>query len=124
MQFVAVGEAFDGADLLAVGLDCEHQAGAHRLVVDDDGAGAADAMLAADMGAGQPAIVADGVDQRFARLDPNRIIAAVDVQGDVEFFVHASTLFPSPLWGGVGGGGREGMYRRRRLRVTSRPPSL
>ena len=68
----------------------EHQAGAHRLVVDDHGAGAAHAVLAADMGAGLPAIVADGVDQRFARLDADRVIAAVDVERDVEFFVHAA----------------------------------
>ena len=47
----------------------KHQAGAHRLAVDDDGAGAADAVLAADMGAGLPAILADGVDQRAPRLD-------------------------------------------------------
>ena len=93
MQFVAVGEPFDGADFLALGLDGEHQAGAHRLVVDDDRAGAADAMLAADMGAGLPAIVANGVDQSAARLDADRIIPAVDVERDVEFFVHRAVHF-------------------------------
>ena len=79
VQLVAIGQSLDGADRLAVGLHGEHQAGAHGLVVDDHGAGAAHAVLAADMGAGLAAIVADGVDQRFARLDPDRIIAAVDV---------------------------------------------
>ena len=69
MQLVAVGEALDGADLLAVGLHGEHQAGAHRLAVDDHRAGAADAVLAADMGAGLAAILADGVGQRAPRLD-------------------------------------------------------
>ena len=64
-ELVAVGEALDGADLLAGGLHGEHQAGAYRFVVDDDRAGAADAVLAADMGAGLAAIVADGVDQRL-----------------------------------------------------------
>ena len=70
--------------LAPVGLHREHQAGAHRVVVEDDGAGAADAVLAADMGAGLAAIVADGVDQRAPRLDPDRIVAAVDVERDVE----------------------------------------
>ena len=69
MQFVALGEALDGADVLAVGLHGEHEAGAHRLVVDDHGAGAADAVLAADMRAGLSAVLADGVDQRAPRLD-------------------------------------------------------
>ena len=72
MQLVAVAEPFDGADVLALRLHREHQAGAHRLAVEDDRAGAADAVLAADMRAGLPAIVADGVDQRLARLDPDR----------------------------------------------------
>ena len=86
---VAIGEAFDGADCLASRLDREHQAGAHRLAVDDHGASAADAVLAADMGAGLAAIVADGVDQRLARLDADGIIAAVDGKRDVELFGHA-----------------------------------
>ena len=37
---------------LARRLHRKHQAGAHRLAVDDHRAGAADAVLAADMGAG------------------------------------------------------------------------
>ena len=68
MQLVAVRQAFDGADRAALGLHREHQAGAHRLAVDQHRAGAADAVLAADMRAGQAAIVADRVDQRAARL--------------------------------------------------------
>ncbi len=73
MQLLAVGEPFDGADLPAVGLDREHQAGADRLAVEDDRAGAADAVLAADMRAGLAAVVADRVDQRLARLDADRM---------------------------------------------------
>ena len=72
------GQALDGADLLAVGLHREHQAGAHRLAVDDHGAGAADAVLAADMGAGLAAILADGVGQGAPRLDRDRVLVAVD----------------------------------------------
>src|SRR5580700_9664066 len=73
-----------------------------QAVIDDDGAGAADAVLAADMGAGLAAVIADGVDQRLARLDADRIIAAVDGERDVGFFVHAGSLehfslAPNPL---------------------------
>ena len=72
----------------AVGLDREHQAGADRLAVEDDGAGAADAVLAADMGAGLAAVVADRVDQGLARLDADRVRRAVDGQRDVDFLTH------------------------------------
>src|SRR5262249_49549607 len=35
-----------------------------------------------------PAIVADGVDQRLARLDSDRVVAPVDVQRDVDLLAH------------------------------------
>src|SRR5262249_23249524 len=73
----------DGADRLALRLHGEHQAGAHGFLVEDHGAGAADAVLAADMGAGLAAVVADGIDQGAARLDPDSVVAAPDVAGDV-----------------------------------------
>ena len=47
------GEPLDGPQRPAVGLHGEHQAGAHRLAVELHRAGAADAVLAADVGAGQ-----------------------------------------------------------------------
>ena len=43
------------------------------------------------------------------------------------FFIAAPLLWhalPSPLWGGVGGGGREVTRKRRRGDRTSRPPTL
>src|SRR5262249_56177843 len=62
-----------------------------------DRAGAANAVLAADMGAGLPAIVADGVDQRLARLDPDRVIAPVNGKRDVDLLSHAPiSLRPRP----------------------------
>ena len=78
MQFVAVGEALDGADRLAVGLHGEHQTRAHRFAVDEHGARAADAVLAADMRAGLPTVLADGVDERAPRFDRDVVVAAVD----------------------------------------------
>ena len=62
-------QAFDRRDLVAVGLHREHQAGAHRLAVDQHRAGAADAVLAAGMGAVEQKILAQCVEQRLARLD-------------------------------------------------------
>jgi hypothetical protein len=41
----------------------EHQAGADRPAVDEDGAGAARAPAADDLGAGQPDTVAQGLDE-------------------------------------------------------------
>ena len=63
-------EALDRRHAVAVGLHCVHQAGAHRLAVEQDRAGAADAVLATDVGAGQAQIVAQPVDQRQARVRP------------------------------------------------------
>ena len=85
---VAVGQALDGADGFAGGLHRKHQAGAHRLAVDDHRAGAADAVFAADMGSGLPAFLADRVRQGASRLDANGIVAAVDVEGDVGLAAH------------------------------------
>ena len=85
VELVAVGQAFDGADLFAVGLYREHQARAHRLAIDQHGAGAAHAVFAADMRAGLSAILADRIDQRAARLDPNGVARPLIVSVIVVF---------------------------------------
>jgi len=57
MQFaVAVREPLDRRKFVSVGLGRQHQAGADRRTVEQDGAGAADAMFTADMGTGQQQI--------------------------------------------------------------------
>src|SRR6185436_5789623 len=66
-----------------------HQAGAHRLAIDNHRAGTANAMLAADVRPRLSAFVADGIDQRLARFDRDRVGAAVDRKHDVAFFTHA-----------------------------------
>ena len=81
-------EPFDGPNFFSVGLHCEYQAGAHRLAVHDHGAGAADAVLAADMGAGLSAILADCIGQRAPWLYGNRVVAAINDERDVGFAVH------------------------------------
>src|SRR5205814_7889432 len=73
MQLVAAREARGGADLLALRLHGEHQAGARRLVVDEHGARAADAVLAAGMRLQR-------VGQRAARLELQRALRSVDFE--------------------------------------------
>jgi hypothetical protein len=74
------GEAFDGDDFGALGLHREHQAGAHGGAIDENGAGAAHAVLAADMGAGQPQMMAQAICQREPRLDVDLDLSTVDAK--------------------------------------------
>jgi hypothetical protein len=90
MQLFAVGEPLDGPDRTAVGLDGKHETGPDGLAIDEDGAGPAHPMLAADMRPGLPAIVADDVTECASRFDRNRMIHAVDSQGDVDLVGHAA----------------------------------
>ena len=54
MQFIGGRrDALDREQFVSVGLHGEHQAGAGRTPVEQDGAGAADTVLAAEMRAGQ-----------------------------------------------------------------------
>ena len=46
-------ETFDGLEAVTIGLHGEHQARAHRSAVEQHSAGAADAVFAADMRAGE-----------------------------------------------------------------------
>ena len=77
---VGGGEALHGADLGAVGLHGEQQAGPHGLTVGQHGAGPADAVLAPQVGAGQPAVLAQRVGQGLARLDGDAVLGAVHRQ--------------------------------------------
>src|SRR5579871_3361853 len=73
-------QALDGADFGAVDLRREREARAREPAVDLHGAGAADAVLAADMGAGEAERVAQEIGQQHARLGLER--AAVDREAD------------------------------------------
>ncbi len=81
-QVVIVGEPLDRHHLGAVGLHRQHQAGAHRGAVDDHGAGAAHAVLAAEVSSGEPQLVAQAIRQRHARLDLDFHLLAVDFKAD------------------------------------------
>src|SRR5207248_9034090 len=54
MQLVAIGDALDRADLAALRLGTEHQAGADDTAIESDGTGAAIAGAAAFLAAGKP----------------------------------------------------------------------
>ena len=97
----------------AVGLDGEHRAALHGLAVDVDGAGAALARVAPDVGAGEVQVLTDRLDEEPSRLDVELVGRPVDHQGDV--FSHRPDLlrrlpvrlvastehsrFPAPTWG-------------------------
>ena len=131
MQLVgARRDAFDGEDLVAVRLHREHQAGARRQPVQEDGAGAAHAVLAAEMGAGQAELVADEVGEGDAHLDLFLVALAVDGQRDRARLAHDFAL-PIRLAAGRAGvrlfqrasrhhGGEMLAVRRRRVHVVDR----
>ena len=86
VQFaVVVLQAFDGGQRRAVGLHSEHGAGADGLAVDQDGAGAADAVLAAEVGAGEAAVLAERVGEGAAGLEVGPDAVAVDAESDVHW---------------------------------------
>ena len=85
------GQALDRRDRGAVGLHGEHQARAHRLAVHQHGAGAADAVLAADVRAGEAELVAQEVAEQQARLDLGGVGRAVDGHADAETIRHGAT---------------------------------
>ena len=71
-------------DLLALGFQGQHGAGVDGLAVEHDGAGAAGAAIADALAAGDVEVVAQGVEQRDARLDGGGHFGAVDVEGDLD----------------------------------------
>ena len=76
----ARAEPLDRGHLVAVDRHREQQAGPHRLAVEQHRAGAADAVLAADVRAGQPQVVAQEVGQQPARRHAGVARHAVDGQ--------------------------------------------
>ena len=69
MQLAVGGQAFDGEDFAAVGLDGEHGAALDGLAVERHGASAADGRLAADVRTGEAGHFAQVMDEEQARLD-------------------------------------------------------
>ena len=84
MQRRAVGgQPLDGANLMAVGHDSERGAGFHRLAVEMHDAGAALRGVAADMGARQPQIFPQQLDQQGTGVDIGVYGVTVHDQGNL-----------------------------------------
>ena len=84
MQFAGTaGEPLDGREFMAIGLHRQHQAGTHRRAIQQDRAGAANAVFAADMGAGELQFVAQEIAEQHPGFDAAAISRAVDRQLDV-----------------------------------------
>jgi hypothetical protein len=62
------------------GLNREHEARLHRFAIDNDCARAAHPMFAAEMGPGQPQLVAQAIGEVHARLDLGRDGLAVELE--------------------------------------------
>ncbi len=83
VELPLAGERLDGRQLRPLRLDGEEQAGADRHPIEEDGAGAADAVLAPQPGAGEERPLADEVGEGGARLDGGGEGAAVDPEPDL-----------------------------------------
>ena len=70
--------------------DREQQAAVGPAAVEQHGAGAALAVVAALLRAGQAEVLAQQVEQGRAGVDLERVLLAVDGQGDGDAFGHAS----------------------------------
>jgi len=89
MQLVGRGrDALDGENIVAVRLHREHQAGTRRAIIEEYGACPANAVLAAEMGAGEAELVADEISQRHADLDFFLVPLAVHGQRDFPLLSH------------------------------------
>ena len=80
MQLVRRAQAFDGGDLGALVHHRQRQAGVDAPAVDDHRAGAALAVVAALLGAGQVQVLAQRVEQRGAGVEFELVALAVDAQ--------------------------------------------
>src|SRR5438552_7526988 len=101
MQMTVARQAFDGGDVGAVRLHGEHRARLHRLAVDEDGTGAANARLAANVRPGQTARIAQIVHEQDTRLDGVIAWGVVDAEpnrnghGHLPVAAHATPFRPT-----------------------------
>src|SRR5207302_1738182 len=93
MQSAVCGQTFNRSDLRTVGLDGEQGAGLHCLALEENSASPADARLAADVCARQPAAVAEEMDEQRSRLDLVTLLEPVDA--DVDDRLHVAIPRPA-----------------------------
>src|SRR5262245_51337081 len=91
-------DALHGENIMAVRLHREHQAGTRRALIEEDRACPANAVLAAEMGAGEAELVAAEISQRHADLDFFLVPLAVDGQRDFPLLSHCPSWCGRPAW--------------------------
>src|SRR5215469_15183760 len=75
-------DAFDGGDLAVADIADLRLAGAHRIAVEMDGAGAAERQAAAELGAGEVELVAQGPEEGHVGLRIDVVRRAIDGEAD------------------------------------------
>src|SRR5206468_6995139 len=91
MQPLVPGETLDRGDLVAVGADRQRDARADHLPVEQHRARPADADAAALLGAGEPEIVPEAIEERAVGRNLHRARRPVD--GDTNLAVHGRRSF-------------------------------
>src|SRR5258707_10348984 len=81
---VRLGHGLDGANLSAIGLHRQRQARSSGLAVDENGAAAADAVLASHMGAGEAELVTQKVTEQHPHADGPMDGFAVHGERDID----------------------------------------
>src|SRR5690242_8695027 len=95
VELAFAGESLDGRHLLPVGLHREHQAGACGAALDEHGARAAHAVLAADVRAGEAELVAQEIGERQARLHGALVALAIDRDAELAQVLHCASACSS-----------------------------
>src|SRR5580658_1834443 len=81
-EIVGCAEALDGGDLGALRGDGEGKAGVDAAAIHEDGAGAALAVIATFLAAGEVEVLAEDVEEGGARVDGEGALLPVDGEGD------------------------------------------
>jgi hypothetical protein len=82
IQISGRSKTLDGLEIVSGGLNREHDARADRFCIEQNGAGAAHAVLAPDMRARKTELLPDEIAEEQARLNVTVVANAVDGDGD------------------------------------------
>ena len=83
IQLIRRAQALDRHDISTIGSHSQRQARANAVAIHEDGAGPANAVLAADMRPGKPDGVADEIGKQQTRLNTRRIFSSVYRDNDI-----------------------------------------
>ena len=86
MQRILTAQSFDGQNLAAVRIYCQHRARTHRLAIEQQRARSTNLNIAAQLGAGQIELLAHQLKQGYPRLDLDALFDAVNMDGNC--FLH------------------------------------